>query len=62
MTVSFRAFIGISALMIFTGSTMAQELWYEDNNMAVGAGMAPDFKEQFENPDTWNQARKHIDV
>lgn len=41
---------------------MAQELWYEDNNMAVGAGMTPDFKEQFERPDTWEKARRYIDV
>lgn len=54
--------MAIALPLVFAGSSMAQELWYEDNNMAVGAGMSPDFKKQFMRPDTWKDARRHIDV
>lgn len=62
MTTHRSAFLFAAILMILVTPTMAAELWYEDNNMAVGAGMAPDFKTQFENPDSWKLARQHVDV
>ena len=58
----FQTIPTAASLLICAGPSTAQELWFEDNNMATGAGMAPDFKKQFMQPDTWKEARRHMDV
>lgn len=44
----------ITALTGFAGEV---KFWYEDNNMRRAGGYPEDFKEMFENPDSWKEMR-----
>ncbi|MFC1707840.1 hypothetical protein ACFL59_13675, partial [Planctomycetota bacterium] len=40
----------------------AAEFWYEDNNMAVAAGIPADFKDKFLDPATWTESGDYLHV
>ena len=51
-------------LLIASSAGYAGEttFWYEDNNMRKAGGYPEDFKEMFENPDSWSEMRSHLSV
>jgi len=53
--------IHLSVLSI--GSAASQpEFWYQDNNMRKAGGYPPDFREMWEQPETWQELRSMLDV
>lgn len=62
MSVSLRTWISLFWLIASSAVLNGTTLWYEDNNLGVGAGMPADFKDKFQRPETWENARQFIDV
>jgi hypothetical protein len=52
----------VLALLLSIAKLSATEIWYEDNNLGHGGGMPPDFIEKFQQPDSFKQATKYINV
>ena len=52
----------IAVLLLICTLVSAADIWYEDNNMAIAGGIPKDFKDKFNDPDTWGEARKYIKV
>ncbi len=56
---------GIVGLLLFAASAgFAGEMafWYEDNNVRKAGGYPDDFKEMFEDPDSWSETRSKLSV
>ena len=54
--------LALTSLLALAGSSMAQEFWYEDNNMRRAGGYPEDFREMFEKPETWSEMRGKLSV
>jgi len=54
----------LGVLLISAPAGFAGEVafWYEDNNVRKAGGYPEDFKEMFENPDSWAEMRRNLSV
>lgn len=56
----------VGLIFLATGLTSSlpagPEFWYEDNNMRRTGGYPPDFRQMWEEPESWEELRKKIDV
>ena len=55
-------FIALLLLAASAGFAAETTFWYEDNNMRKAGGYPEDFKEMFENPDSWSEMRSKLSV
>jgi hypothetical protein len=54
--------LAAAALSFLASGGFAADLWYEDNNLGTAGAMQSDFAEKFRNPQTFDEATRHIDV
>jgi hypothetical protein len=48
--------------LLLSAASPAADLWYEDNNLGVPAGIPADFAEKFRHPESWPESRRLIRV
>ena len=62
MTLLRKGFVAAFLLAASAGYAGKTAFWYEDNNVRKAGGYPADFKEMFENPDSWSEMRSHLSV